>query len=1033
MALEKHVTDYMIVTGSTSSDALACADAVVHAVDHGNIQQNLLEMIQAMGEYLTNDVDSVRAKAIGLLSHTLNSLDPSNFNETAVSVLTNFYCDRLTDSASVGPLLDGLVALTSFADFNSANAVQVAKRLLENVEVQRQPQATRHLAYRVIKNLIDHQCAALRSINNTFVFGYCRLMDGEKDPRNLMLAFEIIRSIIANFDVSTHIEDLFEVTFCYFPITFKAPPDDPYGISADDLKTSLRSCLAATPHFAKFAVPLILEKLTSTSGSAKKDAMETLGMCAPVYGAAALMPTIHDLLDALKIEIFHASDQTLEDTAVDSLHRLVSAICPDGPISHVQAASDDPFIRAVKPLMDECTNNLKDADAKNLKQTGSILRAMASASDYACRNIINAILPLVLHSYQNTDLATRKKAMLDILLEFFEASRIVYGAKGDNVHHGQRSPLYSQKDRYFGMFETALMASNEYNNLRLCGLHGLKLMILHADYLSANEVVLAIQSFNKILLDETDPDLRSAALNSLETMTHIEPMALADQTVPALINHLPQSATDKQLISYPQLLYALKTLCPEPALFKTALPFLLEKLDHVCDNDDNQLYAQAIMNTFLDIIYIKATKNHSDLVPSFDALVWHMITKVIDASLTGNGSNVLLAPDMLDTISMTAAAIFQQMDSTIQKENIDKLFKVYIQGDIDMIGLQSATPYTPLKSDASDAQHSTTHIFAALVSSLRKDVDIPVASTFAFLNEMVALAIKSENPILLKSVTRIVGSLLNKQKQDTEVTEYIETATKQLQVIIEQDAAFTVGNQGQNSLMVYAWITKALIMKGQALGYQLTDKLIEWCAASLKHMQVPEAFDVLLDEDHLALNKACFATVSILYRQRLFSYCLPKLLKCIQENSDDIKHNYLIALSYLLKNVPKQILLNELPPLVPLMILALSLPDATLKVATLESFTMAATEAPDVIAVNIQSLLPALLNMLDTSKESNPMNVRVAALKCLAQLATSLSRDVALPHAHFVTKQLARSLDDRKRLVRREAVDCRAKWFAIIS
>lgn len=28
----------------------------------------------------------------------------------------------------------------------------------------------------------------------------------------------------------------------------------------------------------------------------------------------------------------------------------------------------------------------------------------------------------------------------------------------------------------------------------------------------------------------------------------------------------------------------------------------------------------------------------------------------------------------------------------------------------------------------------------------------------------------------------------------------------------------------------------------------------------------------------------------------------------------DVKHNYLIALSYLLKNVPKQILLSELPP-----------------------------------------------------------------------------------------------------------------------
>jgi len=33
---------------------------------------------------------------------------------------------------------------------------------------------------------------------------------------------------------------LFDITFCYFPITFTPPPDDPYGISSDDLIIALR-------------------------------------------------------------------------------------------------------------------------------------------------------------------------------------------------------------------------------------------------------------------------------------------------------------------------------------------------------------------------------------------------------------------------------------------------------------------------------------------------------------------------------------------------------------------------------------------------------------------------------------------------------------------------------------------------------------------------------------------------------------------------------------------------------------------------
>lgn len=93
------------------------------------------------------------------------------------------------------------------------------------------------------------------------------------------------------------------MTFCYFPITFRPPPEDPYGITTDDLKKALRECLSATSYFAKFALPLIMEKLSSSSGNAKKDSMDTIAACAPVYGAAALAPHVNELFDALKIEV----------------------------------------------------------------------------------------------------------------------------------------------------------------------------------------------------------------------------------------------------------------------------------------------------------------------------------------------------------------------------------------------------------------------------------------------------------------------------------------------------------------------------------------------------------------------------------------------------------------------------------------------------------------------------------------------------------------------------------------------------------
>lgn len=67
----------------------------------------------------------------------------------------------------------------------------------------------------------------------------------------------------------TNMQELFEAVFNYFPITFRPPPDDPYGISAQQLKNRLCECIAANGAFAPFAFPALLDKLDSTALNTK--------------------------------------------------------------------------------------------------------------------------------------------------------------------------------------------------------------------------------------------------------------------------------------------------------------------------------------------------------------------------------------------------------------------------------------------------------------------------------------------------------------------------------------------------------------------------------------------------------------------------------------------------------------------------------------------------------------------------------------------------------------------------------------------
>ncbi|KAI7856980.1 Dos2-interacting transcription regulator of RNA-Pol-II-domain-containing protein [Circinella umbellata] len=335
----------MVSTGDTSTEASQASGNIIKAVNTASVQANLLQLIQSMEEYLTSDDDHIRAKATGLLSHTLHKCDQQSINEAAVSVLVDFYCDRLTDRTCVPNLLEGLVALTSSDNFTGPNAVTTATRIFERVEIQRFPQATRNTAFHIFENLMDKHLSALKAINNEFVYGFTQAMDGEKDPRNLMAAFKLVKLIVQHFDIGAHVE-VMDNTSCFY---------DPYGITADDLKQSLRQCISSTGLFAKLAVPLILEKLSSTSGSAKKDSMETLAACAPVYGANILLPVIDEIFDALKVEVFHSTDQALEDAALACIESVVATLS-SGLVSN----SGETIEKILKPLVVECIANLKE-------------------------------------------------------------------------------------------------------------------------------------------------------------------------------------------------------------------------------------------------------------------------------------------------------------------------------------------------------------------------------------------------------------------------------------------------------------------------------------------------------------------------------------------------------------------------------------------------------------------------------------------------------------------------------------------------
>lgn len=244
-----------------------------------------------------------------------------------------------------------------------------------DIQVQSFAHITRNAAIKIFENLLDQHSQHVKPITNEFIEVFIQSITNEKDPRNLMSVYTVIQKIVKLLDISHHVEDLFAATFCYFPITFRPPPDNPYGITAKDLKLNLRKCMASTPLFSEFALPLLQQKMSTTSGSAKKDSLETITACASVYPARDILAVGSKLLDAIKIEIINSSpDPGLRDPSLDAIHAITKAITSNS------STKETDVTKVLKPLVDDCVHLLDVLEEDTVKPASLILRSIASAS-----------------------------------------------------------------------------------------------------------------------------------------------------------------------------------------------------------------------------------------------------------------------------------------------------------------------------------------------------------------------------------------------------------------------------------------------------------------------------------------------------------------------------------------------------------------------------------------------------------------------------------------------------------------------------
>ncbi|KAL8760875.1 MAG: hypothetical protein Q9184_002963 [Pyrenodesmia sp. 2 TL-2023] len=954
---------------------------------------SLVEVVQSLGEYINDKDYSVRSNAVTYLSHVIGALPDTTLSRQQVQVLCQFLCDRIEDGGAVG----GLRKLQSLGRFNKEMTVMTFRALVEHFQdLMIRPHSQRLQILELLNDLMLKHRAALRSLGDEAIVGITDLVSGEKDPRSLMIVFSVLHVIMVEWDIANQVEPLFDSVFCYFPITFRPPPDDPFHITAQDLKTRLRNCISASSLFAPFAFPQLLEKLDSTSPNVKKDVLQTLTACASSYSVGVISNYSPTLWDSLKYEILNVQEEDLAEDALVALQAIATRL-GKGITSTSQTTQ---LARYIRPIAKECNEQLQQPQHKQAKPVGQILSSLATSSSIAQYLIVQAVVPPLLTLYQDTDKIADQRALLEVLLQLYNAAVALHDTPAASLPSiDVENPFAPFKDRFFELFSQALMSTpSEEVSFRVVALKGLLRLCHIHNYLQNSEIGLFVQYLDEIVLTE-DPAggdaVRTEAILALVEISKLKPHLIMEITFPTFMTKLPDQTTEQQT-DYLITLEGLARLSVERSISDTLVRRLLNKLDTVLQTDGPASYAQALLSTIDYVLGRRELSTDPNLNNYHEKIVVSLVSRAAMAS-AGSGLPMLAEVLSLEILGRLAAKIIGALDEHKRRSTALETYTLFTE---------EGTPFFPIPytHNLPEKQRLTMILSTWILGGVGKaaatlyTVPDGEAGVVKLLHELTRLAIVEDNTTIRLYILRQIALLINRASPsdvDPEAFRVMQDPLKAAQ--LEPGSA-------TDATPVIFWVAKALLLR-LSRAEDVLEHLLGLLRDETHGSTRARGFRILLTSDEI-ISKKHGAVIRLLFKQRVFSICASRIAAGFKLAKAALKFNYLVALSGMLNDVPTNVMMTEIGTLLPLLLQSLDLPDQEVKAATIESLVTISQESPAAVESHMSMLIKRLL-LSAADPKNNRANVRSATIRGILPALDDPKRhkDPAIRHPLSVAQE----------------------------
>jgi len=741
------------------------------------------------------------------------------------------------------------------------------------------------------------------------------------------------------------------------------------------------------------------------------------------------------LWDAVKFEVLQAQEPELADDALLVLKGIAS--CLSKSTNSVHSSTSSPLLQYLKPVNKECLEHLHEPAARQAKAAGDILKAVSSASLKSFEAVIKTVGPQLSVIYQSGEGIVHQRAVLEVTNQLFEAAIDVYGSwTSPKSMTGHEDLLNEFKDKLVAIYSQALMGTvKEEVSFRLTAAKGLLLFSKLRGLLADNEIGMFVQYFNEIVLKEEShgrDELKRFAMTALADISRFKPSLISDITFPAFVARLPDNEEHaREAKDYRSVLEGLAEISVEKDLLETFMRRLLNRLDILFQTEGEGPfpYTTAILAAIHYVLRRSTVDGKMDLGAYYDRVVVALSKRCVAAS-----EGPLVDEVVLDMLGRISNLIVRASAMEKKQHAADNVYTLFRQPD----GMQ-ATPALLLEPQM------PLIVSTWLLASLPKEMRSVVLQQEHFLQlvrDLAAFAPRCRNAAVQRNCLRQISLYVNKHIANQNLSAVDEFFSEQLSML----KAGSAEDASVYQVRLLFTLVKALTLRLAPKTNQYLSDIVGLLESSRYSSEVSKnaalGFGTILADDDV-LSKINFAQIRLLAPQRVFQVLTPLISTKFRESqSVGEKENYLVALSGVLGTVPSEIVMPELPILLPLLLQSLDISDQAVKTATLETTAVVIANNPAALVESghIPALAKRLLTAATLSKQAAAAaaqslpRTRKLATRCLTLMPRYISGSAAkvnplLPLKKDVLQGLTKVLDDPKRDVRKEGVDARAAWI----